>query len=97
MDGPIWPTPSFLLQLPLISVRSVQPHAKTQNIFLESMEISLDADQEAVPGPHPWENTLRCLRERQVPSKKNIWQDWERVVGLSGRVGCPRSYTYRMF
>ena len=61
------------------------------------MEISLDADQEAVPGPHPWENTLRCLRERQGPSKKNIWQDWERVVGLGGRMGCPRSYTYRMF
>ena len=63
----------------------------------ESMEISLDAGQEAVPGPHPWENTLRCVCERQGPFKKNIWQDWERVVGLSGRVGCPHSYTYRMF
>ena len=61
------------------------------------MEISLDAGQEAVPGPHPWENTRRCLRERQGPSKKNIWQEWERVMGLSGRVGCPRSYTFRMF
>ena len=37
------------------------------------------------PGRLPWENTLCCLRERQGPSQKNIWQDWERVVGLIGQ------------
>ena len=33
----------------------------------------------------------------RVPQKKKHLQDWERVVGLGGRMGCPRSYTYRMF
>ena len=73
-------------------------HTQRPKIYSsESMEISLDTSHEAVPRPHPWENTLSCLRERQSPSQKNSWQDRDRVVGLSGHMGCPRSYTYRMF
>ena len=35
MDGPIRPTPSFLLQPRFISVHSAQQHTETQNIFLQ--------------------------------------------------------------
>ena len=33
----------------------------------------------------------------RVPPKKKHLQDWERVVGLGECMGCPCSYTYRMF
>ena len=83
VDGPIGSTPSFLLQPRFISVCSV---ARKDRKYIppSPWRFVSTVVKKQCPGRHPWENTLRCLRERQGPSQKNIWQDRERVMGLVG-------------